>query len=344
MTLSEESGSQPLTKTSAFVFFRLLADRNLKPSALALEFGGGDADMLLPTVTGASFCALAAAIPCVIGEGAAGSVAPELLQTLAAADCQVMPQAAIHSTDQRVRPDLPAACNWLGGNWYLAPPVHVSASQAASRTLALKLLKLVAADAETRAIEAVFRQDPVLAYHLVRLVNSLGAGAGIGRPISSFSQAIVFLGRQQLKRWLNLMLFAANRDDYRSAMLMARVAVRARSVELLAKAVGLDRTAQEHAFMAGMFSLLGVLFGSPLADILEMLQLNSSVKDAALKRAGRIGRLLLAVELGEGCDSDGLGAILADVGLSPARYMAIAIEAHQWMLQVIRGDEEAADD
>ncbi|MBV5336453.1 MAG: HDOD domain-containing protein, partial [Deltaproteobacteria bacterium] len=114
--------------------------------------------------------------------------------------------------------------------------------------------------------EAVFRQDPILAYHLLRLVNSLCIG--VDKHISSFSQAILILGRHQLKRWLNLMLFAANRDDYRTPMLMARVAVRARSMELLAKAGGFDRSEQDQAFMAGMFSLLGVLFGMPLSEVL----------------------------------------------------------------------------
>ncbi len=330
--------------TASFIFFRLLADRHLNPAALALQPIERAPEALMPVLRSPGFAALAAALPCVINDGLAPRVSPDLLHALQALGCRLVGKEAIYDSDQHARPALPAACTWLAGNWYLAPPVHVSASQAASRTLALKLLKLVAADAETRAIEAVFRQDPVLAYHLVRLVNSLGAGAGIARPISSFAQAIVFLGRQQLKRWLNLMLFAASRDDYRSAMLMARVAVRARSVELLARAVGLDRSAQEHAFMAGMFSLLGVLFGKPLADILEMLQLSDSVKAAALTRSGRLGRLLEAVELGERCEAETLAALLAGMGLTPAAYMLVEIEAHQWMLQVIHGDREAADD
>jgi EAL and modified HD-GYP domain-containing signal transduction protein len=161
----------------------------------------------------------------------------------------------------------------LSGDWYLAPPPKSTPTQAASRALSLKLMQLVATDADTCEIEAIFRQEPVLAYHLLRLVNSLGVG--VGRHISSFSQAI---------RWLNLMLFAASRDDYRSAMLIARVAVRARSMELLAKAVGLDRWHQEQAFMVGMFSLLGVLFGMPLPEILSPLKLSDLLDDAHCSR------------------------------------------------------------
>ncbi len=327
--------------TPAFLFLRVLADHKLNPAAAALQMSGGDLSELIPVVTDAGFCSFSAAFPCLIVTDLAARIPPELLDALEGAWCRVVPEGSIRDSDEDSKPLIPMSFSWLSGNWYLAPPAHVSASQAASRTLALNLLKLIAADAETRAIEAVLRQDPVLAYHLVRLVNSLGVG--VGRPISSFAQAIVFLGRQQLKRWLNLMLFAASRDDYRSAMLMARVAVRARSMELLAQAVGLDRSVQEHAFMAGMFSLLGVLFGKPLADILETLQLHESVKSAALCREGRLGPLLDAVERAEACSPDGLADLLAVLGVSPTNYMLIGIEAHQWMLSVIHANQEIED-
>ena len=186
----------------------------------------------------------------------------------------------------------------------------------ASRSLSLKLLQLVATDADTCEIEAIFRQDPVLAYHLLRLVNSLGVG--VGRTISSFAQAILILGRQQLKRWLNLMLFAASRDDYRSAMLLARVAVRARTMELLAKARGFDRSEQDQAFMAGMFSLLGILFGLPLAGILNPLQLHESLTSGVLHHEGELGRLLQAVECSECADETRLIGLLGSLNLSIA--------------------------
>ena len=220
----------------------------------------------------------------------------------------------------------------------MSSPAKRSTHQTASRALELKLLQLVANDAETREIEAVFRQDPVLAYHLLRLVNSIGTGTH--RHISSFSQAILILGRQQLKRWLNLMLFAANRNDTRSAMLMAHVAIRASSMEMMAKASGLDRSQQEMAFMAGMFSLLGVLFGLPLREVLAPLNLSTSLAAALHNKKGGIGQILLTVECAEKLDFEETAQQLAQLGLGGEEFAEITLEAHRWMLGVIHNQQE----
>ena len=327
--------------TPSFLFFELLADRSLNPAAVALKVSGGDDAALLTVLGSPLFRDFSAALPCLLTDETASGLASATLAELLAAGCQRVDAQVIERSNISPKPQLGEGRQWLAGSWYLAPPQRVSATQMASRTLALELLNLVAADADTRAIEAIFRQDPILAYHLLRLVNSLGTC--LARPISSFSQAIVILGRQQLKRWINLMLFAASRDDGRSPMLLARVAVRARTMELLDRATGGDRTQQEHAFMAGMFSMLGILFGTPLATVMAPLQVNDAVKRAALAREGRLGRLLQSVERAELGNSEGLAELLHEAGVSPAHYLQAVIEAHQWMLSVVRGKEHSDD-
>lgn len=263
------------------------------------------------------------------------------MQNLQDAGCQLLTDDPVHRSDVQDKPILPAAARWISGDWYLAPPAKPVGSQAASRSLALKLVQLVAADADTHEIEDVFRHDPVLAYHLLRLVNSLGMG--MEKRISSFSQAILILGRQQLKRWLNLMLFAASKDDHRSAMLLARVAVRARSMELLARAAGFDRTKQDLAFMAGMFSLLGILFGLPLVDVIKPLHLGDALSGALLRHEGETGGLLQAIKAAECADSASLSRLLDGMQINAAGFNQINLEAHRWMLNVVRDKQNAAD-
>jgi len=322
------------------LFMKLLADRKLNPGGIELDVGAGDMNALLPLIAEDSFSALASAFPCLVGADLAKRIPPELLQALLDTGCRMLPEEMTHVSSEQTKPVLPPAVHWLTGDWYLAPPATRSGSQAASRSLSLKLLQLVATDADTCEIEAIFRQDPVLAYHLLRLVNSLGVG--VGRTISSFAQAILILGRQQLKRWLNLMLFAASRDDYRSAMLLARVAVRARTMELLAKASGFDRSVQDHAFMVGMFSLLGILFGLPLAGILKPLQLNESLASAVLHHEGELGQLLQAVESSECADETRLIGLLGCLNLPIADYNLLSLEAYRWMLGIIHDQQDAA--
>lgn len=324
----------------ALLFPKLLADQKLSPGAVLLETGEGDTDALLPLISNGGVTGFSAAFPCLIGHRLADAMSPELSQALLAGGCQVMTESPYRS-DEPTIPVLPPTAQWLIGDWYLAPPAKASGRRATSRTLSLKLLQLVALDADTCEIEDIFRHDPVLAYHLLRLVNSIGVG--VGRTVSSFSQAILILGRQQLKRWLNLMLFAASQGDYRSAMLLARVAARARSMELLAREVGLDRAAQEHAFKAGMLSMLGTLFGMTLADVLTPLKLSEALTNAVLHRTGELGSLLQAVEYGENSDEAELSGLLSKLNLKADDYNLITLEAYQWMLGIIQERQDHAD-
>ena len=323
------------------IFFQILADQKLNLGAVLMNLGEGDVNAFSPVLTNSNFTDFCGNIPCLVGANLANRLLPELTKAFQDAGCTIIANEQLNHVDEKTKPMLAQTAQWLIGNWYFSPPASKPGNQAASRALSLKLLQLVAADADTCDIESIFRQDPVLAYHLLRLVNSLGVG--VGRPIASFSQAILILGRQQLKRWLNLMLFAASRDDYRSGMLMARVTIRARSMELLAKNCGYDRSVQEHAFMAGMFSLLGILFGMPLDKVITPLKLSNALTNAVLHHEGEIGTLLRVTEIIESGDESSLKTQLANIKLSSIAYNQLTIEAHQWMLGVIHNQQDSLD-
>ena len=321
------------------LFLHLLTDRNLKPDAVMLGFSDGDTDSIRALIAHPDFSALATEFHCLVSVAEAARLPADVLQCLQDAGCQLLTDDPVHRSDEPGKPTLPAAARWLSGDWYLAPPAKPVGNQAASRALALKLVQLVAADADTHQIEDVFRRDPVLAYHLLRLVNSLGTG--MEKRISSFSQAILILGRQQLKRWLNLMLFAASKDDHRSTMLLAHVAVRARSMELLARAAGFDRTKQDLAFMVGMFSLLGILFGLPLVEIIKPLHLGDALTGALLRHEGETGGMLQAIKAAECADSASLTGLLNGIQVTAAGFNQINLEAHHWMIDVIHDKQDA---
>ncbi|MYN15591.1 HDOD domain-containing protein [Rugamonas sp. FT107W] len=310
------------------VFLHPLADRNGVPSALLLDAGGLQADAV---PAGALQELASGSMSCYYRAGQAEAVNHMLDE----AGWQPLPADKVHHSDSALAAELPAGAAWIEGDWFLAPPPKPVGSQAASRALALKLVQLVSADADTHEIEALLRQDPTLSYHLLRLVNSLGMGTG--RRVTSFSQAILILGRSQLRRWLNLMLFSSREADQRSAMLLARVSVRARAMELLAKAAGHDKPHQEQAFMAGMFSLLGVLFGMPLAEVLKPLTISEAVQQALLAREGELGQLLDVVEAAEHDDLAALTRGLQALQIDGASFNQIQTEAYLWMQGVAAG-------
>jgi EAL and modified HD-GYP domain-containing signal transduction protein len=316
------------------VFFHLLVDRQLVPGAALLGFDAQSVGTLQMLVGNPDFLAFATGFPFLIATKQAAHLPPDLLADLQAVGCVVINDAFFYHTDVELKPELPPKAMWLDGNWFQAPPPRPTQSQSASRTLALKLLQLVNEDADTRDIEAILRQDPTLSYHLLRLVNSLGMGTT--RHIASFSQAILILGRTQLRRWLNLMLFAARAGDYRAPMLLASVAMRARTMELLAKDAGLDRADQDLAFMAGMFSMLGILFGTPLTELIKPLQLSEVLQAALTQHQGTIGQLLQALELADQRNAAELTTVLTGLQLSGEQFTLASLSACQWMLEIAR--------
>jgi EAL and modified HD-GYP domain-containing signal transduction protein len=324
----DEAVSEPL------VFMHLLADRKGRLAALQFAFGEGDTSALAPLVEHPDFLSLAHRFPALLADC---TPTGEFADALAATACRMIFSSAIARSDNELARDYPAGIEWIAGNWYFAAPAKPSGTQAASRALAMQLVQLVADDADNREIEDVFRRDPTLSYQLLRLVNSLGVGAG--RRITSFSQAIVILGRNQLRRWLNLMLFAARDGDLRSAMLLARVAVRARAMELLAYTSGLDKSLQEQAFMAGMFSLLGILFGSPIEEVLKPLAIGDAMEDAVLRREGDLGHLLAMLEHAEEGRFDAVAAALETIDIPVAEFNLAVVQASGWMLTVVKDSQ-----
>lgn len=317
------------------VFLHPLADRNGSPAALLLdaarlpvELDAAPVQQLEELASGGMSCFYRA------GPNEAFN------QALEQAGWRPLPADKVQRADDVLPKELPASIHWIEGDWFLAPPPKPVGTQAASRALALQLVQLVSADADTHEIEALLRQDPTLSYHLLRLVNSLGMGSS--RRVTSFSQAILILGRSQLRRWLNLMLFSSREGDPRSAMLLSRVAVRARAMELLAKAVGEDKQHQEQAFMVGMFSLLGALFGMPLEEVLKPLTISEAVQQALLAHEGELGRLLCVVESAEREEYAGLDGCLSDLQLDTDTYNRVIADAYLWMQGVTAGKTGSA--
>lgn len=313
------------SRSASPLYLQLLADRQGSPAGLLFD---ADATLPPPELPEAALGELAAHGACYYR----ADLAAGLADTLRAQGWRPLAADSVQRADAMFPPALAPAVQCVEGDWFLAAPPKPVGQQAMSRALALQLVQLVAADADTHEIESLLRRDPTLSYQLLRLVNSLGVGAG--RRVTSFSQAILILGRTQLRRWLNLMLFCTRDGDLRSPMLLGRVAVRARAMELLAQATGMDKAHQEQAFMAGMFSLLGVLFGLPLAEVLQPLTIADAVQQALLRHEGEMGQLLVLLEGAERRDFAALSGQLAQLELSAAEFNQIVADAHLWMQSV----------
>lgn len=231
-----------------------------------------------------------------------------------------------------------AFCHSLGFDlfqgYYFARPSVLTAKRADPSQLALiQLLGLVLKDADTQQIEQIFKQHPNLTYNLVRLVNSVASG--VHRSITSVSQALMVLGRTQLQRWLQLLLFTLQSNSPYPSPLLLLAATRGKMMELLAAKQQRNVEFCDEAFMVGILSLIDSLIDKPLADIVSELSLGEHLAEALLRRQGKLGTLLQLVESVEQANLAQAHVILARMEpLSIADLTAAEIEAMGWANQI----------
>jgi hypothetical protein len=205
-----------------------------------------------------------------------------------------------------------------------------------TRLKLLKLLAMLAEDADTAAIEDVFREESKLAYSLLRLVNS--AACAPRSPITCFSQAINLLGRRQLQRWLQLLVYADPNDGQHPNPLLQKAAARGRMMELLSRHLPEPATTIEHladaAFMIGSFSLLDVLLNLSMQEVLQQLPLPDFVRSALIDHSGPLGELLLMISAAENRDLTSAGSMLLTSGIAAENHLQAQLTAAHWASRI----------
>ncbi len=217
--------------------------------------------------------------------------------------------------------------------YYFARPVILSGKKIApSELVILRLLELINSDADNRAIELAVKRDALISLNLLRLVNTPAAGAR--RRIDSLGQALLLLGRRQLQRWLQILLYArpGTRVELNSPLLQM-ASTRGKLLELMAQARHPGKAAlAETGFTVGIMSLMDTLFSMAMADILATVVVPDEVRSALLERGGDFGTMLKVVELLENpVEGPALRKLLKGLGLTVRQMREIELAAFEWV-------------
>jgi len=187
------------------------------------------------------------------------------------------------------------------GYYFSRPQMLTGKRTNPSKMVLLRIFSMMISGAENQDIADAFKEHADLSYCLMRLVNS--PGVGFATKISSLKQGLMVLGREQLKRWVQLLLYASDNGSYKASPLMQLAASRGKFMELIAhRESGGDRDYSDRAFMVGMLSLLDVLLGESLDVILARLNLNEEVQLALTHYVGKLGSLLSHCKMLESVD------------------------------------------
>ncbi|MDP3785910.1 MAG: HDOD domain-containing protein, partial [Undibacterium sp.] len=175
--------------------------------------------------------------------------------------------------------------------------------------------------------------DAALSFMLFKLVSSAAFAQSI--KVRSFAQAISLLGRRQLQRWLQLLLYARQADQGTALNpLMLRAAFRAAFMEGLCARAGGNSDERDCAFMVGIFSLLDTLFSCPLWEILKPLNISDEVRDALIDRTGLLGQQLKIAELSDRAASPSLDLLIKNNDIAIDAFYDLQIVAYAWVNQI----------
>jgi EAL and modified HD-GYP domain-containing signal transduction protein len=250
---------------------------------------------------------------------------PELAAELRGADRRLMAVNVRHAGQRE-------ECRKLGfdlfaGFRFSAPETYTRKEIGIEQLLTFRVLKLVRdANASDAEIEDLIRRDVGLSYKLLKIVNSAATGA---REIWSIGHALRLLGREQVARWLSVLLVSDGNSDGVRAELMHLSLTRARMCELAAEEAGL-RQARGPAFLVGMLSVLDQILEIPMTTICEAMDLAPDLRAALLHRRDFFGEVLQLVESFIAGEWEAAMAAAEKAGVGAARLQPMYLESLAW--------------
>lgn len=217
--------------------------------------------------------------------------------------------------------------------FYFARPAILSGKKIAPSELAiLHLLELLNSEADDHTIELAVKRDALISLNLLRLVNTPASGAR--GKIDTLGQAIEVLGRQQLQRWLQILLYATPGGEVEMNLPLLQMATtRGKMLELMTlKLHPGQHAAADMGFTVGIMSLTDALFSMSMRDILATVDVADEVKAALLGREGEYGDMLNVVDILEKAKSGkALTAALKHLDLTIKDVREIEMAAFEWV-------------
>lgn len=198
------------------------------------------------------------------------------------------------------------------------------------RVCVMQLLNGIKRQADYAELAGIAWRDPALAYRLLRFVNS--AAFGLKVKIERLRNALVYVGRDELYRWLTLLLFNSKKPDQLDEALRENALVRAKLAELLAQGRVTPKEADE-VFVVGILSVIDALLEMPMQDALAQLNLPEAVTEALLHRRGKYAPYLRLAIACEESDQTTLDTLAAQCDLDAEMVNRRHVDALAWAMR-----------
>lgn len=223
----------------------------------------------------------------------------------------------------------------IQGNFFVHSEAATMGNANPEQTTLLVVLGQLLTDVDLPRIERAFQGHDELTVNLLALVNS--AAMGLSRKIDSLQQTLVILGRRQLMRWVQVLLYS--HSDIKSApLLMEIAATRAKLMDLLcsthADAEKRADVYRDRAFTVGILSLTHILLGMNLMQVADQIGLDDEVRLALLEREGFLGSLLALTEKVETAEFEAAEELMRTLNVSSRELNKAQMDTLRWVYNI----------
>ncbi len=180
-------------------------------------------------------------------------------------------------------------CDYFQGFFFSKPNLVEGKRMGVNQLAAVRLLTTINnPNVEFEELTTVISQDVGLSYKLLHYINS--AFFSIPTKIESINQAITYLGMNELKRWVNILMLSSLSD--KPIVVMQNALIRGKMCELLAQSMGHKAG---NYFLIGMLSSLDSILDISIENAIAQLPVGQDIVDAILHYKGLGGEALKCV-------------------------------------------------
>jgi len=187
-------------------------------------------------------------------------------------------------------------CDWYEGYFFAELKIIENATFAPTQMEIMKLYRLLMEDANIDEITKEFENNYEVTLQLLQFINS--GAFHFRNKISSIHHVLTLVGRTPLAQWLMLMIYSKSvSKQHNRSPLMLMVKNRTELMENILKSVKPDVRSNMlgEAYFVGVLSLIDVVFGIAMEDILQQMHVSDTVKLAVLQDEGLLGEIFALV-------------------------------------------------
>ena len=233
-------------------------------------------------------------------------------------------------TNEHYQQALAMGFEYFQGYFFARPEtVRTRSLSPAQYTLAELLYETTKPDLDLPKIISIFELDVNLSYKLLRYSNSALFKRRV--EISTIKQALITLGKTELKRFISI-LFTSLVSEDQPAELMGLSLTRAKFAEGLAEQHN-PMGDSSSAFLMGMMSLMDAILGESLAQVLDKLPLSQEINDALLENTGDMAKFLSIIKHYEQVEWSAAEAEVDALGIDKNSLPMVYHDAVQWSNQ-----------